>query len=257
MLHRTQIILQYLGRSLPSQRAHGEMVIIPAVVCLKLFCKVLKRIKTVGGIKTLVVLPVAALHFAVMPWGVGTDKLVPDAVAPEPFLKKGGFVPVGGKAVRKLRSVVGLDAFNGAGEGFDQMVYEQGGGIGIMFLKSFHKTPSGELINGGILEKLFSDYPAVFQAGGRDEFHIHLNPLTRVVHLLIWFGDVLGIRRMYSHNALFFKESVKSGNGAFITAQAELDPENNEAGIGIASAHIPNQFDFLRRMLIGMRMGAS
>ena len=126
-----------------------------------------------------------------------------------------------------------------------------------MFLKSLHKTPSGILVNGGILEEPPSNDPAVCEAGRGDEFDIRLNTLPGTLHLFVRLWDMLRVRGMDSHDALFFEEAAESRDGAGITALHKLDPENDQAGIGIASAHIPNQFDFLRRMLIGMRMGAS
>lgn len=48
----------------------------------KLFFEVLERIKTVAGVETLLVLTVAALHLAVVPWGVRADKLMADTEFP-------------------------------------------------------------------------------------------------------------------------------------------------------------------------------
>lgn len=44
----------------------------------ELFCKVVQRIKAVAGVKALLVLPVAALHFAIVSGRVGANELVPD-----------------------------------------------------------------------------------------------------------------------------------------------------------------------------------
>ena len=57
---------------------HGE-VVGAAVVESELFCKVIKRIETVAGVKAFLVLSVAAFNFAVVTWSIGTDKLVSDA----------------------------------------------------------------------------------------------------------------------------------------------------------------------------------
>lgn len=75
--------------------------------------------------------------------------------------------------------------------------------------------------------------------------------------MFIGFGDILGVREFFRHDPLFLKESVESGDGTLITALHELDPENNQSGMGIASAHIPDQFDLFRSMLIWMGMGTS
>ena len=252
MLHRTQIILEYLGRSFPSQRAHGEMVIIPAVVCLKLFCKVLKRIETVGGIKTLVVLPVAALRLAVMPGCIGANDFMEDAVALETLLEKGWFIPVGGKTVSGLRPVIGLDALNGVWEGFYKAIHKQGRGIRALFLKSLHIAPSGILVNGSVLEETPSNYPAVNQTGRGNKLHIHLDALPGALHLFVGLGDVLGVGGMFSHDAPLFEEAVQSWDGAGITALHEFHPENGEAGIRVSPAHIGNKFNLGRSMLVGV-----
>ncbi len=118
-----------------------------------------------GGIEPPIVLPVAALHLAVMPWRIGADYLVPDAMLPQTHLEKGGLIPVGGKAVGKFGAIVRLDALNGARESFHKVFHKQGGGIGAVLLKGFHKAPPGILIYGGILEELFADHPAVDKAG--------------------------------------------------------------------------------------------
>ncbi len=205
----------------------------------------------------LVVLPVAALHLAVMPRGIGPDYLVADAMLFQTHLEKGGLIPVGGEAVCELSAVVCLDTLNGAGEGFHKVFHKQGGGIGAVFLKSFHKTPPGILINGGILEEMFSDDLAVYKAGRGDKFHIHLNALPGTVHLFVRLGDILGVGGMDSHEPLFFEEAVQTWDGAGIAPLHELYPEDNQPCVRVAPAHIGNQFDFQWCMLVGVVAGPS
>ena len=205
-----------------------------------------------GGIEPLIVLPVAALHLAVMPWRIGADYLVPDAMLLQTHLEKGGLIPVGGKAVGKFGAIVRLDALNGARESFHKVFHKQGGGIGAVPLKGFHKAPPGILIYGGILEELFADHPAVDKAGGGDGFYIHLDTLSGMAHLLIRLGDILGVRGMGSHDALLFKEAVEAGNGSGIAALHGLNPENDKASMGVAPAHIGNKLDFFQGMLVRM-----
>ncbi len=99
MLHRLQIILEYLCRSLPSERTHREVIIIPVIVPLELFCKILKGIETVCGIEPFIILSVAAFHFTIMPGGKRPDQLVVDPMAFQVHLEQGGLVPMGGKPV--------------------------------------------------------------------------------------------------------------------------------------------------------------
>lgn len=79
-----------------------------------------------GGVETLVVLPVAPLHLPVVPGRVRAYYLMADAMACQMFLKQGGFVPVGGKTVCKFGPVICLDAFDTAREGFDKVVGKHG-----------------------------------------------------------------------------------------------------------------------------------
>lgn len=205
-----------------------------------------------GGIKAFVVLPVAALNLAVMPWRVGADQLMPDAVLFQVLLEEGGLVPVRGEAVGKFSSIIGLDALNGAGEGFHKVLHKEGGRISALFLKSLNETPSGILINGGILEEMLSDDVAVYKAGGRDKFDIYLNALSGMVHLLVRLGNIFRIGRMNRHHAQPFQEAVEAGDGTGIAALPEFDPKDNKPHVRVASAHIRDQLDLIRGMLVGM-----
>ena len=62
----------------PVERPHGKAV-GTAVMDGKLLFKVRKGIKAAAGIETLLVLTVAALYLAIVPWGVRPDKLMADA----------------------------------------------------------------------------------------------------------------------------------------------------------------------------------
>lgn len=134
------------------------------------------------------------------------------------------------------------------------MVHKHGGGISAVFLKGFYKPPSGILINGGILEEVLSNDPAVHKTGRRNKLHIHLNALAGMVHLLIRLRDILRVRRMDGHDTLPAEEPVKPGNGAGVAALHEFYPENDETSIRVAPAHIEDEFDFLRGVLVRVVM---
>lgn len=70
---------------LPVERPHGEVVILP-LSDSQLFLKILKGIEGVAGIESFIVLSMTALHFPVVPGGVGLNELMPDAE-----LLQGGF----------------------------------------------------------------------------------------------------------------------------------------------------------------------
>lgn len=203
-----------------------------------------------SGIEPFIVFPMAAFHFPVMSGRIRPDQLVADAVAFQMYLKEGRLISVGSKAVGKLWSVVCLNAFNGKRERFHQMFHEHGGGISAVFLKGLHEPPSGVLVNGGILEKVFTNNLAVDEAGRGDEFHINLNTLSGTHHLLIGLRDIFRVRRMYSHDPLSFEEPVQSGDGAGVSALGEFDPENDKSGMRVTPAHVRDEFDLIGGMLV-------
>ena len=63
---------------LPVERPHGEVVILP-LSDSQLFLKILKGIESMRGIKTFIILAVAAFHFSVMTWCKGSDQFMLDA----------------------------------------------------------------------------------------------------------------------------------------------------------------------------------
>ena len=54
---------------------------------------------------------------------------------------------------------------------------------------------------------------------------------------------------------MFLKEAVETWKRAFISALSELHLENDQASMRIAPAHIPDELDFFRSMLVRMGMG--
>ena len=75
-----------LRRGTPVERSHGK-VVGAAVVDSELLGKVIQGVKAVRGIETFLVLPVAALHLAVVARSIGTDELVADTQLGGCFLK--------------------------------------------------------------------------------------------------------------------------------------------------------------------------
>ncbi len=55
----------------------------------------------------------------------------------------------------------------------------------------------------------------------------------------------------------FFEKTVETGDRAFLSTLHKFYPENDPFGTGIASAHILDQFDLVRSVLIWMAMRAS
>ena len=238
---------------MPAQRTHGKTVVVPLVVKLQLLAEILKGIEPVGGIEPLVVFPVAALHFPIVPWRKRADQLVPDPQLFQTHLKNGRLIrtAIRGKTFCKLLSVVRLHALYGARKSFYQVLQKEHGGVGAVLLKSFYKAPAGVFVNGSVLIELLS-FSLVHKADGRNKFHVDLDALAGMIHLLIRLGDILGIRRFYSGKALLFQETIKAGDRTLIAALHKFDPEDDEPCIGIAPAHIGDEFNLIRGMLVGM-----
>lgn len=233
------------------------MVVVPAIVHLQLLRKVSEGIEQVCRIEPFIIFAVATLYFPVVTGRIGPDQLMCDTMLRQMCLEQGGPVPMGSEAVCELGAIICLDAFDGHREGFDQMFQEQSGRIGAMLLKSLYKAPAGVFIDGGVLEELLSNNGAVLEAGRGDELDVHLEALPGICHLLVGLGDVFGIGRMDSHDALLLKETVESGDGAGIATLHEFHPKDDKTGIGIAPAHIRDELDFRGRMLVRMTMRSS
>ena len=189
-------------------------------------------------IEPFVIFAVAPLYFPVVPGCIGPDQLMRDAMLRETCLEQGGPVPMGSEAVCELSAVICLDAFDGHGEGFDQVFQEQCGGLGVMLFKRLDKAPAGVFIDGGVLEELLSNNGAVLEASGGDKLDVYLDALPGVCHLLVRLRDVFWVGWMDSHDAPLAKEAVEFRDGTGVATPHEFNPKDDKAGIGIAPAHI-------------------
>ena len=191
-----------------------------------------------------------------MAWREGTDQFVPDPIGFEPRFKQGQIIlPFCiSEAFRELRAIIGLHTFNGQGKCLDQMVQKGSRGIGTVLLKSLYEAPAGIFVDSGILIEFLPD-GMIYQTDGRNKFHINLDPLPRITHLFIRFGDILGIFGLHGHHILFAQKAVKAWDRAFIAFLHEFDPKDNESGIRVSAPHIANELDLSRRMLVRMMMG--
>ena len=108
----SNILDSELTRRKPAKGPHGK-VVRAAVMDGELLCKIVQRIKAVTEVKAFLVLPVAALHLAVVAWRVRTDELVPDTQLSGGGLKEGRQIPFTvGKTIGELKSVVRLDTLH-------------------------------------------------------------------------------------------------------------------------------------------------
>ena len=142
----------------------------------ELLCEIIQRVKRMAGIKTLLILAVAAFDLAVVPRGIGTDQLVPDAkLDGSPFKQRRQVALAVGKTVGKLKAVIHLDTFHlyaPAGVPRPQLPQEIGRGIGRLLRIGGKKAQTRELVDCGVLEqaKLW-----VCNTFTRYDLHIYLN----------------------------------------------------------------------------------
>ena len=185
----------------PVERAHLS-VIGAGVVNSELMSKVVEGEETVGVIKALLILTMAAFDLAVMAGRIGANEFVPDAEANGGLFETGGNVLFGvGKAVGKLKAVVGLHTLNSDApptEPGSHLFQEVSGGVGALFLIGAQKAHAAVLVNGGVLEQAKL---GVGNTGTGNYLHVHLYPLARVGHLLIRLRGVhlfrLGSRQQF------------------------------------------------------------
>ena len=241
----------------PTERAHREEVVIPAVITPELGREVLKGIERVRGVKAFVVLAVAALDLAVVPGRERPDLLVADPVFHQPDLEEGRIVPgSSGEALGEFRTVIRLNTFDRNRKGLEQVFEEEGGGKGASLVKGFDIAPTGVFVDGGVLVELLTG-GVTYEAGSRDKLDVDLDALSGIPHLLVRLRDVLGVRRFDSHDALAFEDAVEAGDGTLVAALHKLDPEDDEAGVWVSAAHIGDKFELLRGMLSWMAVRTS
>ena len=88
-----------------------------------------------------------------------------------------------------------------------KVIYKEGRGIGAVFPKSLHKTPSGILINRSILIEMLA-FGLIYKTDGRDKFNINLDTLSGILHLLIGLSNVFGVVWFNSQNTLLTEKAV-------------------------------------------------
>ena len=106
---------------MPSQRTHRKVIIVPTVIQFQLIAEVLKRVKRMGGIETLVIFTVTAFNLTVMSGRKGLDQLMFYSVLHKSDLKDGRLI---GTAIRaetfgKFLSIVSLYTLNRAWKSLD------------------------------------------------------------------------------------------------------------------------------------------
>ena len=77
----------------------------------ELFCEVIEGAEAVAGVKALLVLPVAALHLAIVAGCVGTNKLMTNIQLGGSHFKQSWKIPLAvGETIGEFKSIIGLNA---------------------------------------------------------------------------------------------------------------------------------------------------
>ena len=117
--------------------------------------EVIQGVKAVAGVKALLILAVAALHFAVVARRVGADELVSDTQLGGGGLKQSGKIPLAvGEAIGKFKAVIRLDTFHAdssVGVPLEQLFQKICGGTGGLFWVSGQEAQAGKLVNSSVL----------------------------------------------------------------------------------------------------------
>ena len=87
------------------------------------------------------------------------------------------------------------------------MLHKLRGRICAVLLECLQVAETAVLINGGVLIE-FLPLCLSDKAGRRDEFNINLDTLAGILHLLIGFGNILGIWQFDRHLAASCKHAV-------------------------------------------------
>ena len=116
------ISIDVIGRREPVKRTHGKVIVFSAVNS-KLLFKVVKRIKSVSGIKIFVIFSVAAFNLAVVPRRVWLDQLVPYPTLFEARLEQcGGWIIALAESLREFTAIIRLHTFHLERKSFKHML---------------------------------------------------------------------------------------------------------------------------------------
>lgn len=184
---------EIIRRGEEAKGAHRQLV-APGLPGSELPGKIVERVEHPVVVEPLLVFPVAAFHFAVVPGRIGADELQFDS--PQSLCRdfeSGQSVGlVARKPVGELKAVVCLDAvdFNAALLIVrNQAEQEVPGRVRALFLVGIQVAEPGVLINGGVLDHALACGFTHFTHPGND-LDIDLDAFSREDHLLIRLGFV-------------------------------------------------------------------
>lgn len=229
-----------------------------AVGTVEVFChlglEILEAVEPQGFIESLVVVPVASLHFAVMSWRPRLDELMPDAVVPAKPVQRVGSVGLFG--MRELRPVVGLNGSWNVPEMLEGAQDEIKGAVAALLRICPDKAFAACFVNHGVLVVPSAERVPADIALGRDILDIHLpfdadNFWGMIRFWLIRFS--YGLVLIVPHAAQEAVEADEIPGVAFVEQFAVQFIQTNA---GVSANQTQDQVDFLRSVrsrMDGMR----
>lgn len=219
-----------------------------AVGAVEVFChlrlEVIEAVEPQSLIEALVVVPVASLHLAVMPWGAGLDELMPDAVVPAEPVQRVGSVGLSG--VCELRPVVGLDGSWNVTEMLEGAQDEIYGAVAALLRVCTDETLPACLVNHGVLVIPSAERVPADIALGRDILDIHLPFDTDCLRRVVFFRLIrfsYGLVLIVPHAA---QEAVEADKIPVVAFVEQLAVQFIQTDAGVSANQSQDQIDFLR-----------
>lgn len=211
------------------------------------------------GVEILVVFSVTSFDFPVMPRRVGLDSLRFYSIILQGLLEQCGTIALSfwGKRVGELHAVVRLDALDPERKAPDDMLEKLGGCVSGVLFGSPKDPEAAVFVNESVLEEAAVYFGFVRQAGIGDKFDVNLPLLSRILHLLVWFGRVLRIGQLRSLLSTTPQNPVQARDRARVAALTQFYPEHHQTRVRVPAAHIPDELEFFVRMLRRVVMGTS
>ena len=112
----------------------------------------------------------------------------------------------------------------------------------------------GSIVDERILIKLVPSCLAG-QARGWNKLYVDLTSLPGILHLLIGLWSIFGVGQFNRHLTTAYQYTIQTGYRTLISPQPQFDPKDYQTGIGVSAAHIADQLQFIRAMLVWMMHG--
>lgn len=144
-----------------------------------------------ASVKILVVFTVAVLHFVIVSGRERADLLMPyPELGQCSFKKCKRLVAAVTHPVGKLKTIICLDTLDRIEKLFYKVLEKLCGRVSAVLLKSLQIAETAVFLQESILTPLCAIFLSN-DTGLRDEFDVDLHTLAGVLHLFVWFWDIL------------------------------------------------------------------